>query len=128
MKKSNLIKTIGIAATVVSLLAFTGCATMFGNNNRIVHVASNEKGATVYLNNNRLGKTPIDVTIPSMYGANLVTVKKAGFEDSTQNVMTSFQPVSFLDILFWPSIIVDGVTGNFMKIDSTNMQFTLSKK
>lgn len=114
----KLIKLLTAGAVV---LTFTGCASIFGDNSRSVKVNSYPQGAGIYIDNKQYGVTPAVVTLPSnIYGGKAVTLKKAGYVEQTQAINTKFQPVSLLDILLWPTLIVDGVTGNLVKIDPAN--------
>jgi hypothetical protein len=111
----KLIKLLSMGAVV---LTFTGCASIFGDNNRTVKVSSYPQGAGIYVDNKQYGVTPATVTLPNnIYGGKTVTFKKAGYAEQTQAINTKFQPVALLDILLWPTLIVDGVAGNLVKVD-----------
>ena len=102
-------------------LAASGCASIGGNNSRVVHVTSQPAGAKILVDNQQYGVTPADVTLPGyIYGGKSITLRKAGYEDQTMMVNTKFQPIAILDILFWPALLVDGATGNLVKIDPAN--------
>lgn len=105
---------------VASLLivALSGCASIAGDNTRTVKVTSKPAGANIYVDNQRYGKTPASVTLPTyIYGGKTVTLKKAGYSDETIPVNTAFQPIAVLDILAWPTFLIDGATGSLVKID-----------
>ncbi len=104
---------------VISLALFlglTGCASMFGSNDRSIHVNSRPQGADVYVNNNLVGVTPTMITVPSTWSSTLVTFKKRGFQPQYAQVNTQFQPIGLLNILFWPGFIIDAAAGNMMKV------------
>ncbi len=110
-----------IILAAISLLA-TSCATIAGNNTRDVRVDSNPQGAAIYLDNQRCGVTPAVITLPSyIYGGKTVTVKKEGFHEQSMRVNTQFQPVALLDILCWPTFIIDAATGDLVKINPANL-------
>lgn len=121
----NLLRLATIVAVALSL---SGCATLFGDNTRQVSVNSNPQGAKVYLNNQYMGTTPTTLTMSSLWDTNIVELKKPGHEPIVRTVNTSFQPVTILDILLWPTLIIDGVSGDMMKIspDSRNITATFA--
>lgn len=123
----RLVKILSVSMLVASI---TGCASIAGDNTRTVKVTSKPAGAGIYVDNQRYGTTPSSITLPSsIYGGKTVTVKKAGFQEQTQTIGTQFQPVALLDVLFWPSFIVDGVTGDLVKVDpaSRNLHYSLQQ-
>lgn len=108
-------------ASAVVALSLTGCASIGGDNTRAVRVESEPAGAAIYVDNQQYGVTPAVITLPSyIYGGKTVVVKKKGYSDQALPVNTNFQMISILDVLFWPSLVVDGVTGNLVKIDPAN--------
>lgn len=110
------ITKIGLVASVLALL--TGCASIAGDNTRQVKVDSMPQGAGIYVDNQQYGVTPAVITLPSyIYGGKNVTLRKRGYQDASMMVNTSFQPIALLDILFWPTFIVDAATGDLVKID-----------
>ena len=115
-------KTTKLALLYSLLLTLSGCASIFGDNTRAVKVDSQPSGATIFVDNQQYGVTPAVITLPTyIYGGKSVTVKKKGFQDQTAMVNSKFQPVALLDILFWPAFLVDGATGNIVKIDPANL-------
>lgn len=110
-----------LALTAFAAMSITGCASIAGDNTRSVQVNSMPAGATVLVDNQEYGTTPTVVTLPSyIYGGKTVVVRKKGYNDQALQVNTAFQPIALLDILFWPSLIVDGATGSMVKIDPAN--------
>lgn len=98
---------------------------------RTVTIKSNPAGAKIYINNVSYGTTLAIVTLPTyIYGGNIVTLKKKGYEDISYNINSSFQFVGLLNIFFWPGFIIDGATGNIIKINpnSLNIDLDLSKE
>ena len=95
---------------------FSGCASVAGDNSKIVHVSSKPAGAKVYVNNVPMGTTPTQIAVNNTWSPTLVTFKKKGYEDTNAQVNTAFQPVGILNIFFWPGFIVDAASGNMMKV------------
>lgn len=130
MKKFILLITL-----VSTTLFLNSCGTLFGNNDRVVHVASAPPGANVYVNGTLAGQTPVgaplNIYLPSQagFGGNtFIQVSKPGYETITQPVQTSFQPVAILDIFFWPTFFVDIISGDIVKISNPYMNFSLPQK
>lgn len=118
---------------IASTLLLNSCGTLFGDHNRVVHVTSAPPGANVYVNDALVGQTtasgvPLDIYLPSRSGFNsnvVIRVEKSGYETIYQPVQTTFQPIAVLDIFFWPTFIVDIVTGDIVKINNPYMNFVL---
>lgn len=114
-------KIIKISAIAALIGLLSGCGTIAGDNTRSVAVNSQPQGAKIYVDNQQYGTTPAIVTLPShIYGGKQVTLKKKGYQDQTMNVNTSFQPIALLDVLAWPTLLVDAATGDLVKIDPAN--------
>lgn len=115
-------KMLKIAAACAISLAVVGCASIAGSNTRMVKVESVPAGASVKMDGQNVGTTPAVVTLPTyIYGGKTLTLSKRGYQDQNRVINTSFQPIAILDILFWPSIIIDAATGSLVKIDPANL-------
>jgi len=99
-----------------TVLLLSGCASIFGDNNKTVRVNSRPQAAQVYANNMPVGTTPVSVTVPSTWSPTVLTFKKRGFADQTAQVNTAFQPIGILNVFFWPGFLVDAIAGDTMKI------------
>lgn len=114
-------KIAKLAIAAFAAITLSGCASIAGDNTRAVQVNSIPSGANVMIDGQDYGTTPTVVTLPSyIYGGKTVVVRKQGYRDQAMQVNTNFQPIAILDILFWPSLLVDGATGNLVKIDPAN--------
>lgn len=122
-------KKLICAITIGSTILLSSCATIFGDNSKIVHIKSHPEDAQVFVNNMPVGKTPTDITVPSTWSPTLLTFKKKGYQEQTAQVNTSFQPIGILNILFWPGFVIDAISGDMMKIapESRNIDITLSR-
>lgn len=122
-------KTLLLVTSLSFILLLSGCASLFGNNNKTVRVNSNPEQAQVLMNNMPVGTTPLCVTVPSTWSPTLLTFKKRGYTDQCAMINTTFQPIGALNIFFWPAFIIDAVAGNTMKIspESRNICLSLSK-
>jgi len=112
--------------SLAGCMLVSGCATMFGDNNRAIAVNSVPQGALVYLNNEPVGTTPITLNIASIYN-NSVMFKKPGYLTTSQPVATEFQSVGLLNILFPPGFIVDAISGDMFKVSSKTLTANLVK-
>jgi hypothetical protein len=105
-----------------AVLPLHGCATMLGDNMRTVIVDSHPQGAGVYVDGQRQGTTPTTITLPNyIYGGKSILVKKEGYHEQAKMVNAKFQPCGLWNILFLPGFLIDGVTGNIVKIDPASL-------
>jgi hypothetical protein len=118
---------------VVCLIAlggvFTGCATLFKEKSRTVSFDSDPQGAEVYINGNRMGKTPFPLNL-SNKTALTVTFKKEGYEDKTYIINTKLGAGwVILDCLggFIP-VIIDAVTENWSNLETSEAKVLLDAK
>lgn len=107
-----------IKKSLVGLVMATlcGCASIAGDNSKVVRVSSNPQGAKVYANNIPVGTTPTKVVVNNTWSPTLLTFKKKGYQDTNAEVNTSFQTIGLLNLFFWPGFVVDAATGNMMKV------------
>ncbi len=111
------------------ILMLTGCASIAGNNTRSVAVDSTPPGAKIYVDNQLFGTTPAVITLPTyIYGGKTLTLRKSGFLDQTIVINTQFQPIAILDILFWPSFLIDAASGSLVKIDPSTLNINTELK
>ena len=123
------IKVVLGFAGILTAATLSGCATMFGDNDKSVHINSYPQGAQLYVNNNPIGTTPTTITVPNTWSPTLVTIKKPGYQTRVAQINTEFQPVGILNIFFWPGFIIDAIADNMMKIspDSRVINANLSR-
>ena len=100
---------------IVLAFVFSGCATVFKGTSEIIHVQSNPAGATVYVNGLNMGTTASPQTLKKGFDSQTITLKKEGYVEQNLVVQRSFDPICFLNILFWPGFIVDAASGAMMK-------------
>ncbi len=118
-----------IVLSIFSLLiivSLSGCATIFGVHHRSVRVTSNKPGAKVYYDGDEVGRTPVTFNVANpAFHPGKITVKKSGYDPQTKQVMTLFQAVGVLNVLFPPGFLVDAISGDMMKVNPTAMHFNL---
>src|SRR5690349_2233752 len=82
-----IMKFSGYALYLICFLALSGCASIAGDNTRMVKVESTPSGADIFVDNQNYGVTPSVITLPSnIYGGKTVTLKKEGYKDQTMVV------------------------------------------
>lgn len=104
-----------------SLTSMTGCATLFGNSKKTINVTSDPSGATVLLNGNQIGETPLAYRIPDdkMSHPGMLTIKKNGYEPTTMQISSKFQLIAILNlgiIVYWA---IDYIAGNLYTLEKT---------
>lgn len=110
-------KYLTLATAGMLTLSLTGCASIFGDNNRVVHIDSAPKDAKVKVNGIELeNKTPTDTKITNMWSPTVIEVKKPGCASKTVSVTPEFQMIGILNVLFLPAFVVDAATGNMFKV------------
>jgi hypothetical protein len=120
--KKHFKKISAFIVIFVTTLSLSGCATVAGDHMRTVCVHTQPQGAGVYIDGQRQGTTPATITLPNyIYGGKSVLLKKEGYHDQTLIINTKFQPCGLWNILFWPGFLLDGATGDFVKIDPSNL-------
>ena len=81
----------GIRLTMMTLMAIatlSGCASLFNDKTPSVDVASNPEGASVYVNGNYVGETPVSVDL-SVRKEHTITFRKEGYKEKTYQVSRS---------------------------------------
>ena len=122
-------KILVVCVCLVVTLSLVGCATLFKNKTAVVNINSDPDGADVYVNGNRMGKTPLPLNL-SHKKPLTITFKKDGYEDKTYIVNTNVRAGwVILDCLggFIP-VIIDAITGNWTSLEEENVKVLLEKR
>ena len=119
-------KIINIVILVIFIINITGCATILKQKSVDVAVNTEPEGANVFLNGNRVGKTPITLNLPHKHSVVLV-FRKDGYEEMSHRIdkhlVGGWLVVSFLcDVL--PAGI-DLATQSAWSLDETNVMVKL---
>lgn len=101
-----LIKTLAVA----SVIMLASCATIVKGTKQMVSINSNVSGATVYLDDIEIGKTPFVGEIPK--GKKVMRVEMKGYDSYTIPLSTS------LEGIFWGNIITGGTIGSITDLAS----------
>jgi hypothetical protein len=100
----------------VAVLACSGCATMFGDNDKMVAVTSVPAGASVAINHMDMATATPNSFIVLTNQPTVITLQKKGYEPKNILIDPQFQNVGLWNILFWPGFLVDWASGSMMKI------------
>ena len=118
MKKS-------VLCTVLAVLLFTqGCCSIFTGGPQTVRVDSEPEGAEVRIGPYK-GTTPNQVSLPR--GKDYVIKSKYGSDTQTMNLNKNIEGVYWVNILFWPGLIIDLATGKMFKYEPTEYEFDFSQ-
>ncbi len=122
-------KALVSCVSVALIFSLMGCATIFKQKERTVPFDSDPQGADIYINGNRMGKTPMPLKLSNLKPVT-VTFKKDGYEDKTYIINTETGTGwVILDIFgaFIP-VIIDAVTNNWSNLDASEVKVLLDKK
>lgn len=100
-----------------ALIFLSGCATIFTSSSDTITFKSVPKGAKVEINGVRVGVTPVTVPVKRSLNPPHVQMKLIGYETQYIVLQNSFNKIATFDILFWPTFLVDALTGSIMKYD-----------
>jgi hypothetical protein len=118
MKKAVMI------VTLFSLVFSQGCCSIFTSGPQTISVDSKPEGAKVRIGP-YTGVTPYQVSLPR--GKDYVI--EASYEKKTQtlSLSKSVEPIYWVNILLWPGLIVDIVTGDMFKYEPTQYRFDFTQ-
>lgn len=113
-------KKLVVMVTIVAVLFSQGCCSIFTSGPQTITVESKPEGAKVRIGSHT-GVTPYQVTLPR--GKDYVI--EAAYQNKTQtlSLTKSIEPVYWINILFWPGLIIDLATGSMFKYDPTEYRF-----
>ena len=113
---------------LVSLFTM-GCATLFKSKTVAINIDSDPQGAEIYINGNRVGKTPMPFNTSHKQPITL-TFKKEGYSDKTYIINNSVGAGwVILDCVggFIP-VVIDAVTGNWYELDEKQVKVLMDAK
>jgi len=109
------------------LLAITlaGCATVFASGPDQIPVMTNPPGAYVYVNGQVVGQTPTMVALERSAPAQ-IQIYLPGFQPVVMAKYKSLNGWFIANILFFPLAIVDLVTGDWQRYDTSGIAIGLT--
>ncbi|UCD51245.1 MAG: PEGA domain-containing protein [Phycisphaerales bacterium] len=116
-------KKLLLCTTLVTVLFSQGCCSLFCSGSQNVSIRSDPPGASVEMGPHQ-GTTPYEVSVPR--GKDYVIRATYEGQTKTRNLTKSIEPVYWVNILFWPGLIIDLATGKMWEYDPTvyNLDFT----
>lgn len=122
-------KIIITLSLLCSVAMLTSCATIFKGGLQNVSFTSDPAGAMVLINGMERGKTPLPLQLKCNTSYN-ITFKKEGYEDKNYVLNNHIEGIWIvLDILGGGiPIIIDAATGNWYKLDESQVNLPLEKK
>jgi len=123
-------KMLACVLMVMVMLSLTSCATILKQKSRTVSFDSNPQGADVYIDGNRMGKTPFPLSLSNLKSVT-VTFKKDGYEDKTYIINTKVGGGWVVADIFGftiVNILVDACTENWLNLDTTDVKVLLDAK
>ena len=117
------------AIFLVMVLFLTNCATVFKGVTTDVNFRSDPTGAEVYVNENKMGTTPVELKLESKKTYH-IEFKKEGYESKTYTI-TNHVGVNWviLDVLFGlVPVIVDAATGAWYYLDQESINAVLEAR
>lgn len=103
--KNLLKKTLRVVPVLSLAGTLSGCATMFCGTSEEVKIESFPPGASVFVNGENVGKTPLEVEM-NRDSHPLVVLKKDGYADTRVQIKQEWNRTTMLNLLFFPGIPV----------------------
>ncbi len=110
---------------MAAMFLASSCATLFTSNDVTVQMNSDPPGAK-YDVGPFSGKTPDSIAVPKKSIPDFATFEMPGYERRTVPVESGIAGVFWINILFWPGMIVDIVTGDYKTLSVTEISATLT--
>jgi len=110
---------------VVLLCGLTGCATLFTGTRDTIRFDSDPRGAEVYINGERICRTPCQTPVRRSMGIREASLRLDGYETRVFRLETDFNYVSLLNLSFLVGWAVDIATGAIIRYDRRDYRFDL---
>lgn len=114
--KIDTIKSLSLLFTLMSLLNFSGCATVFSPSSDEVSFTSLPENAEVWLDGTLIGHTPLVHRMDCQtFHTKRITVRSPGHQTQSFPLSKSFNKVAILNLTLWPSWITDALSGSMIE-------------
>ena len=114
-----------LAAFLVCIMLFnSGCCSVFTPHPQKVMVDSKPAGAKIKIGPYK-GATPYQVTIPR--GKEYVIEATYNDKSDSQLLNRSIEPLYWVNILFFPGLFIDLITGSMFKYEPTRYEFDFNQ-
>lgn len=107
----------------ICIIALSGCATIFGDDNDQITIHSNDPDAALLVNGNQVGYGRATYTLSRDKSA-ILTASKPGCNDAVMPTGRTIVGATFLNILFPIGFLVDLATGKIERADPTDYNLT----
>jgi hypothetical protein len=109
-----------VALLMVCLIpVMSGCGTLFTPRSLEMTISSRPSDAEVFIDNRPMGRTPVNYEAKGSRRER-VRIEAPGYEVYEADIRTELNPITIINILFWPAFIVDLITGNFFRAVDIN--------
>lgn len=111
---------------LLSMMLFfnQSCCSIFTSGPQTISVDSKPEGAKVQIGPHK-GTTPYKVSLPR--GKDYVIVASYGKDSETLTLNKNIEGVYWVNILFWPGLIIDLATGKMFKYEPTHYEFDFTQ-
>ena len=129
MTRKDLLKRLSAFVLVLSLCWLSGCGTLFLAKNKDISLNSTPVGATVALDGEVIGVTPMDVTLPTD-DSYVLSFSMDGYQSVVCTVNRQVSGVIIvLDVLGGlVPVVIDAITGGWYKLDRDTCSVTLPQQ
>lgn len=117
-------KKLTMCVLIVIMVFTQGCCSIFTSGPQDIYVDSVPQGASVKIGPYD-GTTPYKTSIPR--GKHYVIAVTHGNQTKTETLHKSIEGVYWANILFFPGLIIDLVTGNMFKYEPTAYEFNFNQ-
>lgn len=115
-----------IALSFLAFSSFYGCAGIIKGTSQTITITSEPEGATVLIDGQERGVTPLTVKLKKNKYSSIM-VKKKGYSTRNQPLEKKYDATALLNI-FWDSSTTDLISGAAYEYEPNSYHFTLTKK
>jgi len=120
-------RTITWLVIIFTLLAITGCATLFSSTSQIVRFESNPSNAEVFLNGKSIGFTPLEVDIKKSTFDNFpLRFQKEGYKTVQQPLKKGLNNTALFNFTGMSSWATDAISGAMIQFTPDNYYIELT--
>lgn len=116
-------------SSLVLVFLLTSCATLFSPSEDTITFKSEPSGATVRLNGNEIGKTPLEYTLDrDTFTHHNVTFSAPGYTSKTMKIQKTLATAAIFNFFSITSWGTDALTGNAFRYNPTSYYIELEGK